>query len=405
MTPLFRKFLGLNWLLFLTMIGLIIVGVFCIYSAVHFRTDAPGIVDMWSKQIRMALLGLVVFFGAALIDYRWMRWGALPMFMVGLGGLVLVLFIGKEVYGTKGWLVLGPLTFQPSQTAIGAGIVMLGFVLGELHKLHPFFRYHFVRLVVAGVCTGVPLLLVLKQGDLGSALVWVPVSASMFLVGSIPYRYLIAIGLIGLAVLPPAYFFALKPYQQERIKVQWALLKGEELDQKSLQGPAYASVNVVRAIGSAGWTGKGFQGKNLADDQKTMHQLGFIPRQTAHNDFIYAVYAEEQGFRGSLLMVGAFAFLVFQCVFVAFCARDQMGRLIVVGVAALFFAHVFQNIGMQVHLLPITGIPLPFISYGGTFVVMIMALLGMVQSVWIHRNDALQEDSSRQEPDSKTMWP
>ena len=117
----------------------------------------------------------------------------------------------------------------------------------------------------------------------------------------------------------------------------------------------------------------------------SIHDRKLIPFNTAHNDFIFPVIAEEQGFRGSMLLITAFALLLVLCLFVATYARDPMGRMIVGGVVALFFAHIFENIGMCIKLMPITGIPLPLISYSGTFVVMCMFMLGLVQSVWVHR--------------------
>ena len=201
----------------------------------------------------------------------------------------------------------------------------------------------------------------------------------------------------GLILAPLAFFFALKPYQQKRVTVPLRMLKDQAVD---YQKEGYAPINVINAIGSAGWEGKGFAGERMPIDpatgkrRKTMQQLGYIPKDTAHNDYIFAVFAEEQGFRGSLLLISGFALLVFQCLFVAFCARDHVGRLLVIGVAALIFAHVFQNIGMQVQLMPLTGIPLPFISYGGTFLLTTMFLMGLVQSVWVHRHVAIHEETA-----------
>ncbi|MGI8603004.1 MAG: FtsW/RodA/SpoVE family cell cycle protein [Verrucomicrobiales bacterium] len=385
------------------MFGLIGAGIFAIYSATHFRTDDLEIQGMWRRQIQWGVAGLLVFFVAALIDYRWIRWGAIPAFLAGVAGLVLVQSIGIEVHSNKSWIrIPGVGTVQPSQFAIAAGIIVLSFVFGELHKLHHVFRYHFIRLFIAGIVVVVPLAFVLKEGDLGSAMVWLPVFGAMVLAGSIPFRYLIAGLLCGLIVAPLAFFFVLKPYQQKRVSVSIRLLRGEKVE---YQKEGYAPINVVNAIGSAGWEGKGFGGKRMPLDaatgkpKKTVHQLGLIPKDTAHNDYIFAVFAEEQGFRGALLLICGFGLLVFQCVFIAFCARDQMGRLIVVGVAALVFAHVFQNIGMQVHLMPITGIPLPFVSYGGTFLVTLMFLMGLVQSVWTHRNVALQDEAVTKQKD------
>ena len=410
MTPLFRKLLGMNWLLVGIMLVLLISGVVIIHSATHSRTDSPAIMLMWKKHIQWGMIGLAVFFAAALVDYKWVRWGALPFFFAGVGGLVAVQMLGVvkggvmvngvSSGGNKSWIdvpVLG--SVQPSQFAIAAGIVMLAFVLGEIHRLHPFFRYHFVRLLLAGIITAIPLVFVLKEGDLGSALVWVPVLGAMLLAGSIPFRYLIAIGLTGAMVLPWLYFFGLKDYQRDRISVPWRMLHNEPVD---YQKEGYASINNIRAIGSAGWEGKGFGGSRMPVDpltgqrKKTMHQMEFITKNTAHNDYIFAVFAEEQGFRGALMLIGGFVLLVFQCLFITFCARDQVGRLMVIGVTALLFAHVFENIGMQIQLMPITGIPLPFISSGGTFLITIMFLLGMVQSVWVHRNVALEEEKEKE---------
>jgi rod shape determining protein RodA len=136
------------------------------------------------------------------------------------------------------------------------------------------------------------------------------------------------------------------------------------------------------AVGKAGWKGVGW---NASAENNSIHAKRWIPWTTAHNDYIFAVIAEEHGFRGSLLLISAFTLLLIQCLFIAFYSRDFSGQVIAAGVVALFFAHIFESIGMCVLLMPITGIPMPLISYSGTFVVICMFLLGLVQSVWIHR--------------------
>lgn len=419
MTPLFKKLLGMNWILLGVLAVLLAGGAMIIYQATHFRVDDPAIAMIWRKHIQWGLLGLVVFFAAALIDYQWIRWGAIPAYLAGVAGLLAVqvagvtkggvLVNGKVTGGNRSWLDLpGGFSVQPSQLAIAAGIVVLAFVLGELHRLHKWFRYHFVRLAVAGVVTAVPLAFVLAEGDLGSAMVWLPVFGAMVLAGSIPFRYLIAMGLAGAVALPWLFFFGLKDYQRDRILVPLRMIQNKPVD---YQKEGYASINNVRAIGSAGWEGKGVDGSRMPVDpttgqrRKTIHQLGYIPKDTAHNDYIFTVFAEQQGFRGSLLLIGLYALLVFQCLFIAFCARDQTGRLLVVGVAALLFAHIFENIGMQIQLMPITGIPLPFVSYGGTFLITVMLLLGLVQSVWVHRHRALEEERERNRRPRRPLAP
>ncbi len=375
MTPLLRKFLGMNWILFATMVALLIFGVFAIYSACWMRESDLSLV--WRSQVKAIMVGLVAFFVASLIDYRWLKLVGFPLYLLGIGLLVYTIVNGIEVNGQKGWIRLpGGKTMQTSQVAIAGGIVMLGLALSGLHKLHPIFRNHFLRLLIAGILGGAPFLLVLATGDFGSAIVWIPVIGAMVLVGSIPFRYLIVIALCGTMMLPYAYYFGLKDYQKKRITVPIDMLMGRKVD---TLGPAYSAHNNMLAIGSGGFTGKGF--KNV----ETMNHKGFITPATAINDFIFAVLAEEHGFRGSVLMLSGFLLLLLQCLFVAFYSRDMLGRLLVVGVVGLIFAHIFQNVGMNLLLMPITGIPLPLISFGGTFVVIVMFLLGIVQSVWVHR--------------------
>jgi rod shape determining protein RodA len=145
------------------------------------------------------------------------------------------------------------------------------------------------------------------------------------------------------------------------------------------------------AVGKAGWDGVGYG----STSNQSLHHRKDIPWKTAHNDYIFAVIAEEQGFKGSLLLISGFALLLIQCLFIAFYSRDFSGQLIASGVVALLFAHIFENIGMCVSLMPITGIPLPLISYSGTFVLICMFLLGMVQSIWVHRYSGGQEPLER----------
>ncbi len=377
MTPLFRKFLGLNWLLFANIVALMIFGVFAIYSACWMR-EQPELANKWRDQVYWMLLGLAVFFVAGLVDYKWIRFLGMPFYIVATLLLIYTTFFGDEINGTRAWLDLGPVLLQPSQLSIAGGVIALALALCMLHKLHPVFRSPFVRLFVTGAIAVIPFLFVLKQGDFGSALVWVPVYGAMVLIGNIPIRYLVVIILTVTMFLPFAFFFGLKDYQKKRITTQIEMLQGKKVN---ILAEAYSAYNNLLAIGSGGWGGKGFKNPD------TINNKGFISPDTAINDFIFPVLAEEQGFRGSLLMIGGFMLLLLQCIYVAFYSRDLMGRLLVVGVVGLLFAHIYQNVGMNLLIMPITGIPLPLISYGGTFTVVILFLLGLVQSVWVHRID------------------
>ena len=229
-----------------------------------------------------------------------------------------------------------------------------------------------LRLLLSGAIAGAPCLLILMQPDLGEVIIWVPVLLALWFVGGLPLRYLICVILIGIAFVPIAIHFGLKPYQQQRITA----FTHPDIDK---QGSAWAINQSLIAIGSGGWSGKGFKAPN------TQIELGFLPATAVHNDYIFSAIGEQWGFVGGILLLGGFALLLLTCLFVAFLAGDQLGLLLVVGITALIFTHIFQNMGMTIAMLPITGVPLPLISYSGSFVLMIMFGLGLVNSVWIHR--------------------
>lgn len=385
MTPLFRKFLGINWILFLNMILLLAWGIYAIYNASSFR-DGSALAGKWREQVMWGGLGLIVFFSAALVDYKWVRWGAPFVYVAGIAGLVAVKLFAPEIKGAKSWIDLGPVNFQGSQLAIVATIIALAVILGDLHRIFPAFRHHWLRLAVSGILASVPMFMVLKEPDLGSALVYGPVIVSMLLVGNIPFRYLITMFLAVMCVIPIAYFFGLKPYQKKRVEVWIAMLSNEKVN---IQDEAYMADKIQIAVGSAGFEGKGPLSIKAEDpltkERRSIHR-SFYSATESINDFIYSVIVEEFGFRGGLMQILGTAMLLLQCVFVAFYARDNLGRLLVVGVVGMQFAHAMQNMGMNVLMMPITGLPLPFISYGGTFLIMCMFLMGLVQSVWVHRN-------------------
>ena len=369
MTPFLRKLLGQNWLLVAVMVALAIFGVIAIYSATYMRED-PVSAEFWHKQANWVVVGFFAFMITSLIDYHWIRWGALPMYLAGIVFLILTKFIGQRVYGARSWLHIGPVNFQPAQLAVVAGIMVLALFLSQFRQMHPM-----LRVLLCGAIVGAPCLLILMQPDLGECIIWVPVLFALFFVGGIPLRYLVCILLIAVALLPIAYV-ELKPYQQERIT---AFLH-PDVDK---QGASWAINQSLIAIGSGGWSGKGFKAPN------TQIELGFLPATAVHNDYIFSAIGEQWGFVGGMFLIGAFALLLLTCLFVAFFAGDQFGLLLVVGISTLIFTHIFQNIGMTISILPITGVPLPLVSYSGSFALMIMFALGIVNSVWVHRKSAI----------------
>ncbi|MEP6698785.1 MAG: FtsW/RodA/SpoVE family cell cycle protein [Verrucomicrobiota bacterium] len=368
MTPFLRKLLGQNWLLLASMLALAIFGVIAIYSATFMREDSVAS-EFWRKQANWVAIGFVAFMITSLIDYRWIRWGALPMYIAGLFFLVLTKFIGTKVYGARSWLHLGPINFQPAQLAVVAGIMVLALFLSQFREMHPM-----LRLLLCGVIVGAPCLLILLQPDLGETIIWAPVLLALLFVGGIPLRYLICILLIAATLVPIAINLGLKDYQKARITA----FIDPEIDK---QGAAWAINQSLIAIGSGGWSGKGFKASN------TQIELGFLPATAVHNDYIFSAIGEQWGFVGGAFLIGAFGLLLLTCLFVAFFAGDQFGLLLVIGITSLIFTGIFQNVGMTISMLPITGVPLPLISYSGSFVLMIMFGLGIVNSVWVHRKE------------------
>src|SRR5712691_6906006 len=293
MTPFLRKLLGQNWLLLVTMLALAVFGVVAIYSATSTRTD-PYAADFWRKQANWVGVGVFAFMLTSLVHYRWVRWGALPMYLAGIVSLILTQF----------------------------------------RQMHPA-----LRLLLSGAIAGAPCLLILMQPDLGETIIWVPVMLALWFVAGLPLRYLLCIILIGIAFIPIAINFGLKPYQQQRITA----FTHPDIDK---QGSAWAVNQSLIAIGSGGWSGKGFKAPN------TQIELGFLPATAVHNDYIFSAIAEQWGFVGGIVLIGAFALLLITCLFVAFFAGDQLGLLLVVVVSARIFTHIFHNVGMTMAMLP-----------------------------------------------------
>jgi len=344
------------------MLGLCVFGIYAIYSATWMR-DVP----FWTSQIKWLFICLPVFFFIAFNDYQWIRMGAVPLYIVSVILLVLVFFIGVKVFGARSWLNLGFGNFQPSQMAIFAGVLIFAFFLSNSDEMHPV-----LRVLVCLAITAVPCVLILIQPYLGGTLVWLPVLFAMLFVAGIQVRYLATLLLLGIAMIPVVVNFGLKPYQKDRILI----FLDPSLDP---QGAGWTINQSLNAIGSAGFWGKGFKAPN------TLNELGYLPSTIVHTDFIYSVFGEQHGFIGAILLISAFAVLLGTGLYIASQAQDQLGRLLAVGIVMLLFTHVFMNIGMTVAVTPITGLPLPLVSYGGSFLLVTMASIGLLQSIWIHR--------------------
>lgn len=376
-----RRFTGLHWLLLALTLGLFGFGVLAIESAAR---HLPGGGALFAgKQLIFGVLGLVAMGGLSLVDYRWIRRGAWPLYGISIILLVVVTFFGESVGGSKSAFTVGPLRFQPSQLAIASGILLIPVLLEYLRKRSDWWSHPLTQMgAIIAICS-IPLALVIVQGDMGSALVWLPLALVTMLIAGIPLRYLSLGLLLGALMAPWLYFFVLPKVSSrgaERIELYVDLILNREID---IHGDGHAPHYVTMAIGKSGMNGVGWHA-----EERSLHAKRFIPWKTAHNDYIFAIIGEEQGFRGAMLLVLGFTALFLGILHVANMSRDFMGRMVCAGVLALLFAHFFENIGMCIRLTPITGIPLPLISYGGTFLVICFALLGIVQSVWTGREES-----------------
>ena len=370
-----RLWSGFHWPSLLLMAGLCAAGILIIYSATHGSEQA----DLKNASVQQGAwvgLGLTCFFVLAFSDYH--RWVAQGWFWFGVGIflLLVVLIFGREVNGAKSWLRFGPIGFQPAE------VMKLAFLVGSTALLVALRdRIEKFRTVLALVGLAlIPGLLILKQPDLGSAAVFLPMCFGLLFAGGTRLRFLLIPVGMGLAAFLAIYLWVghfgkelpfLKTYQNNRIRTFF----DPNLDPL---GAGWTIRQSIIAIGSGGFTGKGF----LRGDQNL---YGFLPKNIAYNDFIFSVLGEEWGFvGGSLLILGQAALLL--CVaWIGMRAPDFEGRLLAGGILGMLFTHFFINVGMTIKVVPITGIPLPFVSYGGTFLAVCMAAMGLMQSIWRQR--------------------
>jgi rod shape determining protein RodA len=373
----------MNWLLVALALSLSVFGVMAIYSATYMREEVY-LTDMWRRQIVWLAIGIGIFFVAALIDYRaWLNHVSFPliMYLGGLGFLGLTHFIGRTTFGAKSWLDIGPISFQPAQLAVISTLLLISWLLANTENWVGFWPT-IGRIFSCAAIIAPPWILILIQPDLGECLVWIPAVLALLYIGRVPKRYLLVMIIIAIAVVPVVANFGLKPYQRERLTT----FLNPDYDP---QGAGWTINQSLIAIGSGGFYGKGFTAPN------TQVQLGFLPSTIVHTDFIFAAIAEQLGFVGTITLVAAYGALLLAGLLIAASATDDLGRLVAVGFITLIFTHIYMNIGMTISITPITGVPLPLISYGGSFLVLTLFALGVLESIWIHRKIHTNSRSAR----------
>ena len=379
-------FRRLNWTLLAGMLLLVAIGVVFINSACSIREGAK-LRGLYLQHAETGLAGLGAYLVLSAINYRALvRWSAC-FYLGSLALLAAVPLIGTAEMGARRW-VFG---IQPSEAAKLAAILLVAWLLGRREASRGTGAFFAVLGLLA-----VPVALVLAQPDLGTALVFVPtIFAMLFAAHATPRAFWTTVALGALAGVWIVTAVALaetldldKPTRESRLRLATGLRPFQQerlahflFPDKSPHGGAWNKRQSEIAVGSGGMWGKGFR----KGDQNL---LGYLPQNVSCNDFIFSVLAEEAGFAGSLVVLVLYAFVIGTVLTVAVACPDGVGKLLCVGVGTMMFCHVFVNIAMTVGLLPITGLPLPFISYGRTCLLTMMMALGFVQSVAIHGRQA-----------------
>jgi len=340
--------------LLLLLMGLCATGLFILASAAGEHQDYVR------RQAAFMGIGLVAMVVAAQLPPRFLqRWAFVP-YLGGVVLLVAVILVGSGAKGAQRWLDFGFIRFQPSEILKIGGPLMLASYLGQRH-LPP----RFLDVVIALILLVVPALLVGLQPDLGTALLIFAAGFFVIFLAGLGKRYLFSAVLAGLALAPVFWFFLLHDYQKTRILT----LLDPQADKL---GAGWNIIQSTTAIGSGGLYGKGWR-------QGTQSQLDFLPE--SHTDFIIAVLAEDFGLAGVALLTGLYLLIMFRGLMIAINAQTMFGKLLAGSLTLTFFVYIFVNMGMVSGILPVVGVPLPFVSYGGTAIVTLMLGFGMLMSI------------------------
>ncbi len=348
------------------LLTLTIISLINLYSASHSSSSA-GISKIFISQAIWFFAGWVLFLGLTFLNFNFIKGLTWPIYFINLGFLVLVQAIGKSFYGAQRWIDFGFFRFQPSETMKVALVLALASVLSKKLSKE---SLNLTDLILPAVLFLTPFILTAVQPDLGTSLVMAAIAGSMALFVGINKRILISALVIGSLSAPIVWNYGLKGYQKQRIDT--FLNPG-----KDVRGGGYNSRQSKIAVGSGMFLGRGFQ-------KGTQSQLEFLPER--HTDFIFSVLSEEHGFIGSAFIVLLFLFLFLSVINTAQQSPDPYGTLVCIGVGAFIFWHFFINIGMITGMLPIVGLPLPLLSYGGSSILTTMGALGLVSSVSRRQN-------------------
>ncbi len=349
-----------DWTLLALVLGVLGIGMLSVLSA-SYGGPHSSFHSLVVRQLMWIAAGLVVMLIAALVDYRALSTYAYPIYLLALALLGALSVVGHSTMGARRWIALGYFHLEPSE------VVKLALVLVMVRYLReepPKGGIKLLQLIVPAVLVLIPVGLVLKEPDLGTALIMLALAATLIFAGGLNLRALLLLVLVGMLAAPVGWHY-LKPYQRQRL-VSFLNPQSDPL------GAGYHVIQSEIAIGSGGEWGKGFL-------KGTQSRLNFLPEQST--DFIFSVFAEEWGFAGSLVLIGLYTALIARGVWIARHARDRFGALLAIGLAALVFWQVAINIAMASGILPVVGLTLPLVSYGGSSLIAMMAAMGVLISI------------------------
>jgi rod shape determining protein RodA len=359
-----RLILNFDWTLFILVLLISGIGLLNIYSAGLTLNDSRQ-TPLYLRQIQWILVGLAGMSVAFFIDYRSLVRHAAWIYVLSVVLLLVVAVAGYGARGSQRWLIVGGFTFQPSEL-VKLTIIL---ALAQFFDRHQIGRnYRLRELFIPFLIALIPFLLILRQPDLGTALILLILFLSIVFFVGLDWKSLILAAAGGL-VLAPIGWFVLRDYQKERILT---FLSPE----RDPLGSGYHIIQSMIAVGSGGFFGKGF----LKGSQT---QLKFLPEQ--QTDFVFSVFAEEWGFLGGMTLMVLFLLLLLWGLKIAIHSKDYLGAVIAFGITMLIFWEVFINIGMVLGILPVVGIPLPFLSYGGSSMVVLMTAVGLLMNISVRR--------------------
>lgn len=355
-----------DWPFMFVLFAIMAAGLLSLYSALYPQIQANPSQNLFVKQVILLCVGFAVMFATLMFDYQQLKSVSLWLYIGTVILLVAVLIIGREVNGSKRWLNIAGFQFQPSEMIKTVLVIQLASYFSS-QEISPYPKLK--HLLVPAVMIIIPVLLVLAEPDLGTAITILTIAVTMIFFMGVRWRYIISLAAVALPLLWPIWENVLKPYQKKRILI----LLLPDLDPL---GAGYHIRQSKIAIGSGMLWGKGFL-------NGTQNKLHFLPEK--HTDFIFSVWAEEWGFVGCTVLLTLFTALVLLGLLIARRSKNRFGSLLVIGMTAMIMWQAVINIGMVIGLLPVVGIPLPFVSYGGTSIISLCFAVGIIENVSMRR--------------------